>query len=96
MSTARREPDRGPHTAPKSAPSRLLFALLAVFFLLRYDLWAQSDDSFLLGLPIAFTYHILYCLAAAVVLFLLVRHAWPSHLDAPESQAHLDTEDAAR
>ena len=77
LSTARREPDRAP-TNPSRAP---WFALLAVFFLVRYDLWAQNDATLVAGVPIGLAYHVAYCLAAVGVLALLVRYAWPDELD---------------
>ena len=61
---------------------RLAYGLVVVFFLLRYDLWAEGAG-FVLGLPAVLTYHFLYCLAAAAVLALLVRLAWPEELHDP-------------
>ncbi|MEM8930594.1 MAG: hypothetical protein AAGE94_05435 [Acidobacteriota bacterium] len=57
-----------------------IFALVALFFLLRYDLWQTADGHFALGLPVILTYHVLYCLVAVGVLGLAVRFAWPDHL----------------
>ena len=59
----------------------LLFSALTLLFILHQDFWWWHDDSFLFGLPIGFTYHILYCLATFVLMLLLVRYAWPTGLD---------------
>ena len=56
------------------------YALLALFFLLRFDLWQVDETSFVFGLPAGLTFHVLYCLAAVGVLGVTVRLAWPDHL----------------
>ena len=55
----------------------LVLLLLAGLFLLRYDLWWWDEPKLLLGLPIGLTYHVAYCLVAAAVMAVVVRHAWP-------------------
>jgi hypothetical protein len=55
----------------------LLYALLAALFVVRIDLWLWDDPRIVLGLPVGLTYHVLYCLAVALVMALLVRYAWP-------------------
>jgi len=59
----------------------LLYTVLILFFGLHNDLWLWHDARQLLGLPVGLTYHIAYCLAAALLMALLVRHAWPHHLE---------------
>ncbi len=59
---------------------RLLYAALAVLFVLHQDLWLWNDGRVVLGLPVGLTYHVLYCLAAAAMMALLVKFAWPEHL----------------
>ena len=56
----------------------LLYAALAILFGLHNDLWLWNDRSLVLGLPVGLTYHLLYCVATAALMALLVRHAWPS------------------
>ena len=58
--------------------SRLLYAAIAVAFVLRHDLWLWSSSSTLLGLPVGLTYHVLFCLVVSLLMALLVRFAWPS------------------
>ena len=60
---------------------RLLYAVLALFFVLRYDLWLWDDARTLGGLPAGLLFHVAYCLGAAVLLGLLVRYAWPAGLE---------------
>ena len=62
----------------------MLYAALAVLFLLHQDFWLWDDASTRLGLPAGLTYHVLYCLAVAGLMALLVRFAWPAHLGAGE------------
>ena len=65
---------------------RLLYVALFVLYLLHNDLWLWDDPQLLLGLPIGLLYHIGFCLAAAVLMFLLVTYAWPRHLEIQEEE----------
>lgn len=65
----------------KSFRSLLLYAALAVLYLLHNDLWLWNDSSLVLGLPAGLAYHVGFCVATAAVLTLLVLYAWPDHLD---------------
>ncbi len=56
---------------------RLLCVALALLYLLHNDLWLWHDARFLWGVPVGLAYHLAYCLAAALLMALLVRHAWP-------------------
>lgn len=58
----------------------LLYGALAALYLLHNDLWLWNDPRLVAGLPIGLAYHLAFCLAASVVLTLLVLHAWPEHL----------------
>jgi hypothetical protein len=60
---------------------RLAYALLVLLFVARFDLWLFADGRLVGGLPIGLAYHAVYCLAAALVLWLLTRYAWPAGLD---------------
>lgn len=62
----------------------LLLTLLVVgYWLLHQDFWFwRSARPLLFGfLPPALSYHALYSLGASLLLWLLVKTAWPSHLD---------------
>jgi hypothetical protein len=62
---------------------RLLYLLLILFFLIRHDLWLWDEPRSVLGLPAGLTFHVLYCLAAAGLMALVVRYAWPERSDDP-------------
>jgi hypothetical protein len=56
---------------------RLLYILLVLFFLIRHDLWFWDESRTVLALPAGLAYHVSYCLAASVLMALIVRFAWP-------------------
>ena len=58
-----------------------LYAALAVLYLLHNDLWLWNDPSLVFGLPVGLVYHAAFCVAASIVLAVLVVYAWPEHLD---------------
>ena len=62
----------------------ILYAALGIFFALHQDVWFWDDARLVFGLPVGFTYHVAYCVAAAAMMGVLVKLAWPTHLDAPE------------
>jgi hypothetical protein len=59
---------------------RLLYAALVLAFLLRNDFWQWDDPRLVGGLPVGLTYHIAFCVATALLMWLLVRFAWPDDL----------------
>ena len=65
----------------------LLYLLWVLLYLLHNDLWFWDDPQLLLGLPIGLLYHIGFCLAAALMMALLVNYAWPSELDGEEERS---------
>ncbi len=67
-----------------------LYAALGVLYLLHNDLWLWHDGSLVLGLPAGLTYHVLYCLATAVLMAALVRWAWPADLEASSDRRDAD------
>jgi len=64
---------------------RGLFLALAVaaLYALHQDLWFwRTARPLLFGfLPAALWYHAAYCLAAAILMWVLTTVAWPSHLE---------------
>ena len=62
---------------------KILYLALILLFLLRYDFWNWNRGDIVLGLPVSLVYHLLICIAASVLLFLLTRLAWP-HLSQPD------------
>ena len=61
----------------------LLTLLVALLYALHQDTWywTQAHPVVFGILPIGLAYHVLYAIAAAGVMWLLVRYAWPSHLE---------------
>jgi hypothetical protein len=62
----------------------VLYAALALLLLLHNDVWLWDDASLMLGLPVGMTYHVGYSVAAFVLFLLLVKFAWPRHLEAAD------------
>jgi hypothetical protein len=60
----------------------LIILVLAVY-ILHQDLWfwRTARPLFLGFLPVGLTYHAAYSIAAALLMWLLVRLAWPAHLE---------------
>ena len=64
--------------------TKLLYLTVFVLYLLHNDLWGWTDARGGLGVPVGLLYHVGYCLAAAVLMILLVTYAWPHHLEVHE------------
>jgi len=63
---------------------KLLLALLvAVLYVLHQDVWLWDDARPLVCgfLPIGLFYHAIYTIAVSGVMWLMVRYAWPAHLE---------------
>jgi len=59
----------------------LLYAALFVLYLLHNDLWYWNDARLVLGLPIGLFYHFAFSVATSLLMLLLVKYAWPRHLE---------------
>ena len=59
--------------------------IVIALFLLHQDFWFwRTPDPLLFGfLPIALSYHAAFSIAAAFLMWALVKYAWPSHLEIP-------------
>jgi hypothetical protein len=68
------------------AARRIAWTGLPILYILHNDLWLWDDPRFVLGLPVGLLYHVGFCAAVTVEMWLLVRYAWPAHLevDTPE------------
>jgi hypothetical protein len=63
----------------------LLALLVIVVALLHQDFWLWTDKSLVFGfVPIGLAYHIAYSFLAALTMWVLVRFAWPRHLESVE------------
>jgi len=60
----------------------LVYLAVPILYVLHQDWWFWNDEEHrLFGMPIGLTYQALFCLAAATLMFCLVRYAWPAHLE---------------
>jgi hypothetical protein len=75
---------RGLHTV--TAKGLFLALLVCVLYALHQDLllWRTARPLAFGFLPVGLLYHALYTLACSVLMIVLCRYAWPSHLDRPE------------
>jgi hypothetical protein len=66
----------------------LLTLIVVVVILLHQDIWFWKDNTLVLGfLPLGLAYHIFYSCLAALTMWLLVRLAWPTHLEEEEKHS---------
>lgn len=61
----------------------LLTITILALIILHQDFWFwRTADPVVFGfIPIGLFYHACYTVAASLVMWMLVRHAWPDHLD---------------
>jgi hypothetical protein len=70
---------------PVNGMKRLLLTLAVIaLYVLHQDFWFwRTATPFIFGfLPIGLFYHLCYTLAVALLMWLLVKHAWPAQLEA--------------
>lgn len=64
-----------------------LALFVAVVIVLHNDLWNWTNKSLVLGfVPVGLAYHIGYAFLASFAMWLLVKFAWPSHLEELEQK----------
>jgi hypothetical protein len=65
----------------------LLFLLVALVYVAHQDIWNwHKPGPMIFGfLPIGLAYHAAYSIAAAVMMAILVKFAWPKGLDEQET-----------
>jgi hypothetical protein len=75
----------------KSARCFLLTVLVVGVYLLHQDSWNwKKADPLVFGfLPIGLAYHAGYSILASITMALLVRFAWPKHLEATEPDPNI-------
>ena len=61
----------------------LLVLAVAALYVLHQDFWFwRTPRPLVLGVvPVGLFYHACYSVAASLLMWLLVRHAWPHHLE---------------
>jgi len=74
----------------------LLAALVLVVYALHQDSWLWANKTLVFGmLPVGLAYHAGYCILSACLMAVLVKFAWPAHLehsvaDLPETLMEAD------
>jgi len=68
----------------------LLTLAIVALYVLHQDVWFwRTAHPLVFGfLPVALAYHAAYCVAAAVLMWVLTRVAWPHHLDDTRERRH--------
>lgn len=67
----------------------LLIALVVLLYLLHQDFWFWNKPTPLVFgfLPIGLFYHVVYTLAISILMWLLVKFAWPAHLEKADNES---------
>jgi Protein of unknown function (DUF3311) len=68
----------------------LVYLAVPLLYILHQDWWNWDSHQLILGLPVGLAYHVGFCVAAACLMFGLVRYAWPSHLEVEASDARTE------
>ena len=70
----------------------ILFALVGALYALHQDAWFwRTAEPLVFGaMPIGLFYHAGFTLVTALVLWVLVRHAWPAHLESAAERPGAD------
>ena len=73
----------------------LLSLLILAVYLLHQDFWNwKKTEPVVLGfLPIGLAYHAAYSVLAAVLMAVLVKFAWPKHLENIEPEPNIPPQD---
>ena len=62
--------------------ARLAWGIVVLLAILHYDFWLWDDPSLVFGfVPVGLAYHAVISLAAGIAWWLVVRFAWPSHIE---------------
>jgi hypothetical protein len=72
----------------KPAKAFLLTVLILVVYVLHQDFWnwKKAEPLFFGFLPVGLAYHAAYSVIAAVLMAILVKFAWPKHLEHPDAK----------
>jgi len=74
----------------KNRTRLLLVAAVAVLYVLHQDFWFwRVARPFVFGfIPIGLFYQAVFSVAASLLMWLLVKYAWPAHLEEEVEQQH--------
>jgi zinc transporter ZupT len=74
----------------------LLVVAVAALYVLHQDIWFWRSSYLVFGfIPIGLFYHACFSVAAALLMWLLVTFAWPSHLEHEVEQAEREEDQAS-
>lgn len=74
----------------------LLVVAVAALYILHQDIWFWRSSYLVFGfIPIGLFYHACFSAAAALLMWLLVTFAWPSHLEREVQQAEREEDRAS-
>lgn len=74
----------------------LLVLAVVVLYILHQDVWFWRSGRLVGFVPIGLFYHACFAVAASLLMWLLVTHAWPSHLEEEVEHRSEIEEDEAR
>ena len=57
------------------------YSLLVLLYAVHTDVWFWDDPTMIGSLPIGMAYHLAFMLASSVVLWMLVKFAWPAEIE---------------
>ena len=60
--------------------------ILLILLILFLNFWMWDNNALILGLPINLLYHIVMCILTSLSMLVIVRLAWPHHLDAEDEE----------
>ena len=76
--------------------SILLVVAVAALYILHQDIWFWRSSYLVFGfIPIGLFYHGVFSIAAALLMWLLVTYAWPSHLEREVEQTKTGEDEPA-
>ena len=55
----------------------ILYLVILIVYILHNDLWFWNNPTIIMGIPVGLFYHLIYCFIASILLFLLIKFAWP-------------------
>jgi len=65
----------------------ILYMVIVIVYFLHNDLWLWNNPTLILGIPIGLFYHIIFCLAASIIMILLIKYAWPNLVEDVDEEA---------
>jgi hypothetical protein len=71
----------------------LVYLAAIVLYILHQDWWNWDNGTLIFGMPVGLAYHVAFCVAASILMFSLVRFAWPGHLEIEAEEMHPERRD---